>query len=42
MFVKIIVFVIVNLLFVKIIVVGEDVNWGWIVMVVGKVGELVD
>lgn len=41
-FVKKIGLVIVNFFLVKIVIVGEDVNWGRVVMVVGKVGELVD
>lgn len=37
-----VVMVIVNLLLVKIVIVGEDVNWGCVVMVVGKFGVQVD
>lgn len=37
-----VVLVIVNFLLVKIVIVGEDVNWGCVVMVVGKFGVEVD
>lgn len=40
--VKIYVLVIVNFLLVKIVIVGEDFNWGCIVMVIGKFGVVVD